>query len=99
MGGGAPLADLLIRFYDYSILVLCLVIVMVSYVIFSFLFNSYTCKSVLEVQEVEIIWTVLPSFILFFFSFPFSSFIILNRRELLSFSYSKGCGASMVLKL
>jgi len=43
---------------------------MVSYVIFSFLFNSYTCKSVLEVQEVEIIWTVLPSFILFFLAFP-----------------------------
>lgn len=53
--GGTPLADLLIRFYDYSILVLCLVITLVSYVIFTFLFNRYTCKNILEVQEVEII--------------------------------------------
>ena len=68
--GGTPLADLLISFYDYSILVLCLVISLVSYVIFTFLFNIYRCKNISEVQEVEIIWTVLPSFILFFLAFP-----------------------------
>lgn len=68
--GGTPLADLLISFYDYSILVLCLVISLVSYVIFTFLFNMYRCKNISEVQEVEIVWTVLPSFILFFLAFP-----------------------------
>ncbi len=68
--GSTPLSDLLIWFYDYSIVVLCLVLSMVSYVIFVFLINNYTCKNVIEVQEVEVIWTVAPSFILFFLAFP-----------------------------
>merc|ERR1711907_554758 len=51
--GGTPLADLLISFYDYSILVLCLVISLVSYVIFTFLFNMYRCKNISEDQEYD----------------------------------------------
>lgn len=61
---------MLIGFHDHSILVLTLVVTLIVYGNFSLLINKYTCRNVLEAQEVETVWTILPAFILLFLAFP-----------------------------
>jgi len=43
---------------------------LIRYAIFCLLINKYSCINVLEAQEVETIWTILPAFILLFLAFP-----------------------------
>lgn len=66
----SPIIYILIGFHDHSILVLTLVITLITYAILSLLYNKYTCRNILEAQEVETIWTILPAFTLLFLAFP-----------------------------
>lgn len=66
----SPIMCMLIGFHDHSMLVLTLVVTLISYGIFSLLLNKFTCRNILEAQEVEIVWTILPAFILLFLAFP-----------------------------
>lgn len=66
----SPIIYILIGFHDHSILVLTLVITLISYAFFCLLINKYRCINVVEAQEVETIWTILPAFILLFLAFP-----------------------------
>ena len=66
----SPIIFLLINFHDHSILVLTLVVTLIRYAFFSLIYNKYTCRNVLEAQEVETIWTILPAFTLLFLAFP-----------------------------
>lgn len=66
----SPIIYILIRFHDHSILVLTLVVTLISYAILSLLFNKFTCRNILEAQEVETIWTILPAVTLLFLAFP-----------------------------
>lgn len=66
----SPIIFLLINFHDHSILVLTLVVTLIIYAFFSLIYNKYTCRNVLEAQEVETIWTILPAFTLLFLAFP-----------------------------
>ena len=66
----SPIMYILIGFHDHSILVLTLVVSLIIYSFFSLLINKYSCRNVLEAQEVETIWTILPAFILLFLAFP-----------------------------
>ena len=51
-------------------LVLTLVITLIGYAMFCLFINKFTCADVIEAQEVETIWTVLPAVILLFLAFP-----------------------------
>ena len=66
----SPIIYMLIGFHDHSMLVLTLVVTLISYAMFSLLRNKYTCRNILEAQEVETIWTILPAFTLLFLAFP-----------------------------
>lgn len=66
----SPIIFLLINFHDHSMLVLTLIITIIRYAIFSLLNNKFICRNVLEAQEVETIWTILPAFTLLFLAFP-----------------------------
>lgn len=66
----SPIIYILIGFHDYSMLVLTLVVTLIIYALFCLLINKYTCSNILEAQEVETIWTVLPAFTLLFLAFP-----------------------------
>lgn len=61
---------MLVGFHDHSILVLTLVITLISYAMACLISNRYICIDVIEAQEVETIWTILPAFILLFLAFP-----------------------------
>lgn len=61
---------ILVRFHDHSILVLTLVVTLISYALFSLFYNKFTCRNILEAQEVETVWTILPAITLLFLAFP-----------------------------
>lgn len=66
----SPIIYILIGFHDHSILVLTLVVTLITYGIFSLLLNKYICRNILEAQEVETVWTILPAITLLFLAFP-----------------------------
>lgn len=66
----SPIIYMLIGFHDHSMLVLTLVVTLIRYAMLCLLLNKYRCGNILEAQEVETVWTVLPAFTLLFLAFP-----------------------------
>jgi cytochrome c oxidase subunit 2 len=60
----------LIFFHDHAIVVIVLIISLVGYIFFSLFFSSFLGRYLLEYQEVEAVWTVLPGIVLVFLAFP-----------------------------
>ena len=52
--------------HDHAILILVIVIRLVTYAAVSLILNKYTCRSLVEGQEIETIWTIIPAVILGF---------------------------------
>nr|DBA44295.1 TPA_asm: cytochrome c oxidase subunit II [Melanodrymia aurantiaca] len=66
----SPLMEQLIFFHDHAMLILVLIMTIVSYAFISLLTNSFSSRYVLEGQEIETIWTILPGVILLFLALP-----------------------------
>lgn len=63
---GSPLIEELIFFHDHAIMILVIIIVLVTYAAISLMLNKYTCRSLVEGQEIETVWTIIPAVILVF---------------------------------
>nr|YP_006883117.1 cytochrome c oxidase subunit II [Phoronopsis harmeri]AES86297.1 cytochrome c oxidase subunit II [Phoronopsis harmeri] len=68
--GASPLMEQLIFFYDHAMFVLVMITILVFYVGVYLLNNKYTSRYLLEGQQIEIIWTILPAIILVFLALP-----------------------------
>nr|WKU84017.1 cytochrome c oxidase subunit II [Nuntianus cubanus] len=66
----SPLMEQLTFFHDHTMLILVMITVMVSYMMIMLFFNNYTNRYLLHGQMIEMIWTILPTFILLFIAFP-----------------------------
>nr|YP_005255126.1 cytochrome c oxidase subunit II [Fergusonina taylori]ADY85993.1 cytochrome c oxidase subunit II [Fergusonina taylori] len=66
----SPLMEQLTFFHDHTLLILLMITVFVSYLMSSLLYNKYTNRFLLHGQTIEIIWTILPAFILLFIAMP-----------------------------
>lgn len=66
----SPLIEQLIFFHDHAILVLVLITTLVGYIISTLFFNTLTNRFLLEHQNIETIWTILPALILVFIALP-----------------------------
>nr|AXA45247.1 cytochrome c oxidase subunit II [Lucerapex sp. MNHN IM 2013-19988] len=66
----SPLMEELIFFHDHAMMILIMIISLVGYAAMSLMMNKYTCRSLVEGQEIETIWTVIPAFILIFLALP-----------------------------
>ena len=66
----SPVIAQLIAFHDHTILILILVTSIVSYAFISLTFNSFSSRFILEAQQIETIWTLLPAVTLLFLAFP-----------------------------
>jgi len=66
----SPLIEQLIFFHDHAILILVLIITVVGYAYISLLTNSFSSRYIVEGQEIETIWTILPGIILLFLALP-----------------------------
>jgi len=66
----SPIILQLISFHDHTLIVLTLVISVVSYALFIIITNKLTNRFLIEAQEIETIWTILPAIILLFLALP-----------------------------
>nr|YP_010835861.1 cytochrome c oxidase subunit II [Pila virens]WGC89380.1 cytochrome c oxidase subunit II [Pila virens] len=66
----SPLMEELMFFHDHAMMILTLIISLVGYAALSLMFNKYTCRSLVEGQEIETIWTIVPAIILIFLALP-----------------------------
>nr|YP_009255707.1 cytochrome c oxidase subunit II [Tylomelania sarasinorum]AND97141.1 cytochrome c oxidase subunit II [Tylomelania sarasinorum] len=66
----SPLMEELIFFHDHAMMILVMIISLVGYAAFSLMTNFLTCRSLVEGQEIETIWTIIPAVILVFLALP-----------------------------
>nr|P29872.1 RecName: Full=Cytochrome c oxidase subunit 2; AltName: Full=Cytochrome c oxidase polypeptide II [Ctenocephalides felis]AAA31711.1 cytochrome oxidase II [Ctenocephalides felis] len=66
----SPLMEQLMFFHNHSMLIILLITILVGYIMSSLLYNKLYNRYLLESQNVEIIWTILPAFMLIFIALP-----------------------------
>nr|UOF70389.1 cytochrome c oxidase subunit II [Tropostreptus sigmatospinus] len=66
----SPLMEQLIFFHDHTLLILTMILSLVMYMFMMLMLNKYTNRFLLEGQEIETVWTVLPGIILIFIALP-----------------------------
>lgn len=66
----SPIILQLISFHDHTLIILTLVITVVSYAIISIILNKFTNRYLIEAQQIETIWTIVPAIILLFLALP-----------------------------
>uniref|UniRef100_UPI00315DAA5E cytochrome c oxidase subunit II n=1 Tax=Allonothrus sinicus TaxID=3138099 RepID=UPI00315DAA5E len=66
----SPTMEQLLFFHDHSMIVLILIIVMTLHLLGSIIINKTFHKFMMEGQEIETIWTILPAVLLLFIALP-----------------------------
>jgi len=66
----SPLIEQLIFFHDHTLTILILIVSIVGFNLFSTIFNTNIDQHILESQELELFWTIVPSFVLIFIGLP-----------------------------
>lgn len=66
----SPIILQLISFHDHTLIILTLVMSIVSYAIIIIILNKYTNRYLIEAQQIETIWTIVPAIILIFLALP-----------------------------
>nr|ACJ69627.1 cytochrome c oxidase subunit II [Enicospilus sp. MD-2008] len=57
-------------FHDYSLMILMMITIIIIYLIISLLINKFYNKFIYQNQNIEIIWTIIPMFILIYMAIP-----------------------------
>jgi len=66
----SPIILQLISFHDHTLIILTLVMTVVTYAFYVIIINKYTNRYLIEAQQIETIWTILPAIILLFLALP-----------------------------
>nr|AML25694.1 cytochrome c oxidase subunit II [Staphylinidae sp. BMNH 1274190] len=66
----SPLMEQLMFFHDHSMMILMMITMLVGYMMTSILVNKFNYRYLLEGQEIELIWTLIPAIILIFIALP-----------------------------
>nr|BBB55736.1 cytochrome c oxidase subunit II [Raneya brasiliensis] len=66
----SPIMEELIHFHDHALMIVLLISILVLYIIVAMVTTKLTNMYILDSQEVEIIWTVLPAVILVMIALP-----------------------------
>nr|WNH22365.1 cytochrome c oxidase subunit II [Callionymus bairdi] len=66
----SPVMEELLHFHDHTLMIVFLISTFVLYIIVAMVMTKLTNKFILDSQEVEIIWTVLPAIILILIALP-----------------------------
>lgn len=66
----SPVIIQLVALHDHALTIIIMVISLVLYILYRILTNKFTCRTLLEAQEIETIWTVLPATILVVLALP-----------------------------
>nr|QJQ26873.1 cytochrome c oxidase subunit 2 [Osedax rubiplumus]QJQ26886.1 cytochrome c oxidase subunit 2 [Osedax rubiplumus] len=66
----SPVMIQLISLHDHALSILIMVVTLVIFMLYSITSNSLTCRTLLDAQEIETIWTVVPTLILVVLALP-----------------------------
>nr|YP_008474657.1 cytochrome c oxidase subunit II [Triso dermopterus]AGI78281.1 cytochrome c oxidase subunit II [Triso dermopterus] len=66
----SPVMEELLHFHDHALMIVFLISTLVLYIIVAMVSTKLTNKYILDSQEIEIIWTVLPAVILILIALP-----------------------------
>nr|YP_009421125.1 cytochrome c oxidase subunit II [Psammoperca waigiensis]ASR74953.1 cytochrome c oxidase subunit II [Psammoperca waigiensis] len=66
----SPLMEELLHFHDHALMIVFLISTLVLYIIMAMITSKFTDKLILDSQEIEIIWTLLPAIILILIALP-----------------------------
>nr|WIM50750.1 cytochrome c oxidase subunit II [Conus ventricosus] len=66
----SALMEEMIFFHDHAMMILVMIISLVGYAAVMLMLSKYTCRSLVEGQEIETIWTIVPAIILVFLALP-----------------------------
>nr|APL97769.1 cytochrome c oxidase subunit II [Cephaloscyllium umbratile] len=66
----SPVMEELIHFHDHTLMIVFLISTLVLYIITAMVSTKLTNKYILDSQEIEIVWTILPAIILIMIALP-----------------------------
>lgn len=66
----SPIIEELLHFHDHALIIVFLISTIVLYIIVAMVSTKLTNKYILDSQEIEIIWTILPAIILVLIALP-----------------------------
>nr|YP_009161774.1 cytochrome c oxidase subunit II [Danio nigrofasciatus]AKS28320.1 cytochrome c oxidase subunit II [Danio nigrofasciatus] len=66
----SPVMEELLCFHDHALMIVFLISTLVLYIIVAMVSTKLTNKFILDSQEIEIVWTVLPAIILILIALP-----------------------------
>nr|YP_009112281.1 cytochrome c oxidase subunit II [Atlantoraja castelnaui]AEL97119.1 cytochrome c oxidase subunit 2 [Atlantoraja castelnaui]AIY61403.1 cytochrome c oxidase subunit II [Atlantoraja castelnaui] len=67
---GSPVMEELLHFHDHTLMIVFLISALVLYIIVAMVTTKLTNKYILDSQEIEIVWTILPAIILIMIALP-----------------------------
>ena len=66
----SPIILQIISFHDHALVILALIVTVVTYTILTLIFRKFTSRVRSDAQQIETIWTILPTVILIFLAIP-----------------------------
>nr|YP_010892882.1 cytochrome c oxidase subunit II [Philypnodon macrostomus]WJQ22651.1 cytochrome c oxidase subunit II [Philypnodon macrostomus] len=66
----SPVMEELLHFHDHALMIVLLISTLVLYIIIAMVSTKLTNMYILDSQEIEIIWTILPAIILILIALP-----------------------------
>nr|UXX50213.1 cytochrome c oxidase subunit 2 [Haemaphysalis inermis] len=66
----SPIMEQMMFFHDHSMMIIMMITIITIYMVMNIITNSFTSRSLMEGQEIEIIWTIIPALTLIFIALP-----------------------------
>nr|UNO53587.1 cytochrome c oxidase subunit 2 [Ixodes granulatus] len=66
----SPIMEQMIFFHDHSMLIIVMITIITLYMIMNIIINSFSSRFLMEGQEIETIWTIIPAITLIFIALP-----------------------------
>nr|WES13249.1 cytochrome c oxidase subunit II [Fenusa (Kaliofenusa) sp. 2 GYN-2022b] len=66
----SPIMEQLMFFHDHSMIIMILIMMSILYLMTSMLFNKLINRNMMNQQNIEIIWTIMPMIMLIFIALP-----------------------------
>nr|YP_010535573.1 cytochrome c oxidase subunit II [Otobius lagophilus]UYB78381.1 cytochrome c oxidase subunit II [Otobius lagophilus]UYB78394.1 cytochrome c oxidase subunit II [Otobius lagophilus]UYL27134.1 cytochrome c oxidase subunit II [Otobius lagophilus] len=68
--GNSPIMEQLIFFHDHSMMIISMITIITIYMISNVMMNYFSSRFMMEGQEIETLWTIIPAIILIFIALP-----------------------------
>nr|YP_008999725.1 cytochrome c oxidase subunit II [Rhipicephalus australis]AGH19664.1 cytochrome c oxidase subunit 2 [Rhipicephalus australis] len=66
----SPIMEQMVFFHDYAMMIILIITIITIYMIINIMMNNFISRSLMEGQEIEIIWTIIPALTLIFIAMP-----------------------------